>query len=267
MNNKIYKGAVFFDIDGTLVDERLGISVPPESTKNAIAALREKGYITGIATGRAKCYLPDMGIDFDCFVTCNGAVVEINDEVIVNEHIPKDKLNKVIDYLEKNDFGYNVETREICYYGERTKDKMFEMFNHFNITANCFTPLKSTDNLKVNKVLVSFDDIAQFEKLKEVFSEDFLITRHHNNNSGDVSFFNATKATGIEAIINHLGIKVSDTYAFGDDANDLEMLTFAGCGIAMTPHSALLDGVAKYITGGVGENGIYNALTHLGLID
>lgn len=266
MNKKIYKGAVFFDIDGTLVDERLGISVPPESTKSAIAQLRKNGYVAGIATGRAKCYLPDTGIDFDCFVTCNGAVAEINNNVIVNEYIPSEKLNVLIRYLEKNNFGYNIETREICYFGERTKEKMFKMFEHFNITANCFVPLKSAEGLKVNKVLVCFDDISQFEKLKEDFSEDFLITRHHNNNSGDVSFFHATKATGIEAMINHIGIDVSDTYAFGDDANDLEMLTFAGCGIAMTPHSALLDSVAKYVTDGVGNDGISNALIHLGLI-
>lgn len=264
--NKTYKGAVFFDIDGTLVDERLGITKPTDATKDAIAALKANGYMTGIATGRAKCYVPDMGIDFDCYVTCNGAVVEINDEVIVNEYIDEGKLKQLTQYLDENDFGYNIESRDICYYGERTKEKMFEMLTHFNISTEHFTPLKSIAGLKANKAIVSFDNDEQFEKLISTFSDDFLITRHHTNNSGDVSIFGVTKATGIEAVINNAGIDISDTYAFGDDANDLEMLTFVGCGIAMTPHSALLDDVAKMITCGVNENGISEALIKLGMI-
>ena len=264
--NKTYNGAVFFDIDGTLVDERLGIIKPTDSTKAAISALKANGYMTGIATGRAKCYVPDMGIDFDCCVTCNGAVAEINDEIIVNEYIDKDKLEQLVHYLDKNNFGYNIEARDICYYGERTKEKMFEMLTHFNISTEKFRPLKSTAGLKVNKAIVSFDTDEQFEKLISTFSDDFLITRHHTNNSGDVSIFGVTKATGIEAVIKNAGIDVSDTYAFGDDSNDLEMLTFVGCGIAMTPHSALLDDVAKMVTCGVDEDGITKALIELGMI-
>lgn len=264
--SKTYKGAVFFDIDGTLVDERLGITKPTAATKAAIAALKANGYMTGIATGRAKCYVPDMEIDFDCYITCNGAVAEIDGEVIVNEYIEEDKLRQLTQYLDENDFGYNIETRDICYYGERTKKKMFERLTHFNINTENFIPLKSIDGLKSNKAIVSFCSDEQFEKLISTFSDDFLITRHHTNNSGDVSIFGVTKATGIEAVINNAGIDVSDTYAFGDDANDLEMLTYVGCGIAMTPHSALLDDAAKIITCGVGEDGISKALTKLRMI-
>ena len=40
---KKYKGAVFFDVDGTLIDERIGVRVPTEATRDAIARLRENG--------------------------------------------------------------------------------------------------------------------------------------------------------------------------------------------------------------------------------
>ena len=65
---KNYKGAVFFDVDGTLVDERLEIFKPTSKTIESIQKLKENGYLVGIATGRARCYVPDMGIDFDCYV-------------------------------------------------------------------------------------------------------------------------------------------------------------------------------------------------------
>jgi len=44
------------------------------------------------------------------------------------------------------------------------------------------------------------------------------------------------------------------------------MLTTVGWGVAMTPHSPLLDGVVKKYTRSVGEEGVAVALSELGLI-
>lgn len=266
MTEKKYKGAVFFDIDGTLVDERAGISKPSELTKKGVEALKKNGYLTGIATGRAKCYVPDMDIDFDCYITCNGAVAEINGKVIFNAHIEEDKLCRVLNYIQENKFGYDIETRDRCYYGEKTKENLFEMLKKFSINQTCFTPFKDASGLLANKVMVTFDNDTQFEKLCKDFCDDFLITRHHDNNSCDISIFGITKATGINAVIQREGIDIADTYAFGDDANDIDMLATVGYGIAMTPHSPLLDEVVKEVTASVADDGVYNALVKLGII-
>ena len=92
---KDYKGAVFFDVDGTLVDERLKIYQPTEMTKQAIARLKENGYLVGIATGRSRCYTPKTDIDFDCYVTSNGAVAEVDGKEIHNDFISKEDLLNV----------------------------------------------------------------------------------------------------------------------------------------------------------------------------
>ena len=44
------------------------------------------------------------------------------------------------------------------------------------------------------------------------------------------------------------------------------MLKTVGCGIAMTPHAAVLDAAADMFTKGVDEDGIAAALTELGMI-
>ena len=49
---KDYKGIVFFDYDGTLIDEVDGIFQMPDSTKEALTKLRENGYAVCICTGR-----------------------------------------------------------------------------------------------------------------------------------------------------------------------------------------------------------------------
>ena len=74
------------------------------------------------------------------------------------------------------------------------------------------------------------------------------------------------KKEGIRAVIDCLGIPMDNTYAFGDDENDFEMLQAVGHGIAMTPHARRLEGVAEYITCSVGEDGIFHGLQHYGLL-
>ena len=74
------------------------------------------------------------------------------------------------------------------------------------------------------------------------------------------------KAEGVKAIIDRFGIPIENTYAFGDGENDVEMLGAVGTGIAMEIHSPALDGVAKFVTDSVKNEGIYNALKKLELI-
>lgn len=63
--------AAFFDIDGTLLP--FHAKALPESTVQALAALRENGVKTFIATGRPPVHLPYLhaldGIPFDSYVT------------------------------------------------------------------------------------------------------------------------------------------------------------------------------------------------------
>lgn len=263
---KKYQGAVFFDIDGTLVDERLQIFEPTPKTKEALRKLKERGYLIGVATGRAKCYLPDLGIDFDCYVTCNGAVCEVDGEEIVNDYIPEEDVRRVIDFLEEEKMGYDLETSEQCYIDPKSEQIFWEMMQVFHIenTGN-FAYYIDPTGLKINKILITFEREEQLQKMRDQFGEEFFVHRHHQNNSADVGKKGMSKAEGIRAVIESLGISMDNTYAFGDDENDFEMLQAVGHGIAMTPHAEKLDQVAEYITCGVGEEGILQGLTHYGL--
>ena len=59
---------------------------------------------------------------------------------------------------------------------------------------------------------------------------------------------------------------MSETYAFGDSMNDLEILQEAGTGIAMGNAVPKLKEGADYVTDRIDENGIYNACKHFRLI-
>lgn len=262
----LYKGAVFFDIDGTLVDERQEIFVPTDATKASIQKLKQNGYLVGIATGRAKCYLPNIGIDFNCYVTCNGAVAEIDGQVIHNESISKDKILHLCNYFAKNDIAYATESREICRYNPAKEELLFSLLKTFNISPEAFVPFSDNQCDAANEVIIAFDTEEQFASLQADLSDEYQILRHHNHLSADIMPVGMSKAVGINAIISAAGIDISDTYAFGDDLNDIEMLSAVGCGVAMTPHAEPLEAVAKMFTGSVKDEGITAALTKLGLI-
>ena len=69
-----------------------------------------------------------------------------------------------------------------------------------------------------------------------------------------------TKATGLAEVARRLGIAAADVIAFGDMPNDLQMLQWAGCGVAMgNAHRALL-AVADEVTATNAEDGVAQVL-------
>ena len=70
----------------------------------------------------------------------------------------------------------------------------------------------------------------------------------------------------MEAICHHYGIRQEDTIAFGDGGNDIEMLQWAGIGIAMGNAGEETRAAADYVTDDVEKDGLWKAFEHFGLI-
>ena len=75
-----------------------------------------------------------------------------------------------------------------------------------------------------------------------------------------------SKARGIQAALNQLGLNMNDAMAFGDGLNDREMLQAVGLGVAMGNAHPDLKTIAHHIAPAVNEDGIYRALVDLGVI-
>jgi hydroxymethylpyrimidine pyrophosphatase-like HAD family hydrolase len=84
--------------------------------------------------------------------------------------------------------------------------------------------------------------------------------------STDVLPSGGSKARGIREIIDRLGFTSEDVYAFGDGLNDIEMLRFAGNGIAMGNAPGAVKRAVKYVTEDVNNNGISHGLELVGLL-
>ncbi|WP_290155453.1 HAD family hydrolase, partial [uncultured Dubosiella sp.] len=74
------------------------------------------------------------------------------------------------------------------------------------------------------------------------------------------------KDQGLLRVAHHFGAEPSETIAFGDGLNDLDMLRTAGIGVAMGNAMEGLKKAADYVTRTVEEEGVAFALRHFHLI-
>lgn len=87
----------FFDIDGTLLDEEKRL---PQSTKQAIAALKEKGHEVAIATGRAPYFFKELReeLEIDSYICFNGQYVVFKGELIYENTLDMDAFTEMERY-------------------------------------------------------------------------------------------------------------------------------------------------------------------------
>ena len=75
-----------------------------------------------------------------------------------------------------------------------------------------------------------------------------------------------SKGAALRRIAHMLGVARDEVIAFGDSHNDLDMLAFAGVGVAMGNASAEVKALADLITDSNEDDGIATALERLGVI-
>ena len=84
--------------------------------------------------------------------------------------------------------------------------------------------------------------------------------------SGEMTKMGVNKATGMQRLMDELKIGREDTIAFGDGPNDVEMLQFAGTGVAMGNAIPAVKQYADMVTDKIDEDGLYHAFERLHLL-
>lgn len=252
---------MFFDIDGTLVDDDKNI---PLSAKKAIEELKRKNVYVAIATGRAPFMFEhirqELGID--SYVSFNGQYVVFEGEIIYENPISQEALRK----LYEASSAHNHPMVFMC-----DKDMRATTDNHPYIK-------ESLANLKLKYPQVDvnyYRDRRIYQALLFCEQEQESFLHHHyealdfirwHEFSCDVLPGGGSKAIGVDKIIQASGLNKKQSFAFGDGLNDIEMLQEVGTGIAMGNAVVSLKEVADYITETVDENGILKGLEHFRIL-
>jgi len=258
--NKSYNGAVFFDVDGTLLDAPNDIKSITKKTKEALLLLKEAGYLCALCTGRAEYYSKVPHELFDVLITLNAAFIRVDGKVFYSKSIEKEKATRVIDFLDKNSYSYLMEGHEKFY----CKDKEEYYFKRLLTFVDLpFETAGADEKIKCGefaKLIITYKDEAAFKRLEQFLNGEFMVCKHPFNNSCDLVMNDVNKGIGVRKILEHFEISKECAYAFGDSDNDYEMFLEVSNPIVMTPSSEKARNAAKYITDSVKDEGIYNAV-------
>lgn len=258
---------IFFDIDGTLVDEKSQIL--PRSTADAIGALVERGHIPVVNTGRPFTHIDPRvrALPFVGCVAAGGSEVRIGDKWLKKETVSAEAMDFLIDRVRKHGLQVVYEAEEGYYLdGENSA-------HHPEIDTQCAFMGRIGNFVRdvrqgITDPVVKFCtfDVPGCDRASMI--EDAAPWFEYIDRRGMAEFVlkGSSKALGMELILKELNCPKEETMSFGDSANDIPMLKAAGIGVAMGNGVEEAKAAADFVTKTVMEDGIAYALKHFGLI-
>lgn len=257
---------VFFDIDGTIYESGKGT---PESTKEALQLLKANGHIPVMCTGRpmSSLFPEQLELGFPCIIGGAGAYIAYEGKVLRDILLDPRLVARTVPKLEA--IGCTVILEGPKYLSYRYEGKGREYFRILSfLHENYPDRIKEMEPERdeASKMTFWIPDLEAFEALKPELSRDFALAQYESAPCTEMMPAGITKADGIRALIEYLGIPRENTYAFGDGPNDLEMLQYVQYGTAMGNAEESVLKTAKYRTESIWEDGVYLALKRYGLI-
>ena len=247
--------AVFFDIDGTLFSHKMmGV---PDSTKKALRMLREKGIKSYIATGRCWTEMKSLPIDyseFDGMVLLNGQIcLDSEGNIIYESPIEEGDLKEIVFEFEQKKMPVLLIERDSIYI-----NYVDEIVIEAQKTFSLPTPMVGEyGDKKIYQACVYANEEQEKELMKRL--QYCKTTRWHEYGIDLISECGG-KDIGIGHVLEYYGINRSECMAFGDGENDVDMLKYAGIGVAMGNATDSTKACADYVTKDIEHDGIYYAL-------
>ena len=252
--------AAFFDIDGTLLS--FNTHRVSDGTVRAFETLRRHGVHTFISSGRPMVLIPPMPVAFEGYITMNGGLVFLNDErrtTLLSNPIPRSDSEAWVDFAKKRNLCTMVFTRDGMYASQlNAASEAIRQQLEFEMP-----PVVDIDSLRQREAyqLIALMPASADGQVAALLPHCRL-PRWHPAFTDIVAEGNS-KAAGMDVICRHFGIRQEETLAFGDGGNDIEMLRWAGVGVAMGNAGQTVKACADMVTASVDDEGIEKAVNQL----
>lgn len=254
------KKAVFFDIDGTLINIMKKRPQMTERTRQAIRALRRAGHRTFIASGRPLVYLDpeltEQGL-FDGYVLMNGAAVFVDGACVYQRPLPRARVAEIVTLCEAHGVEYVLQGARQVYLKSEFHG-LADFYRSIGVDVGRFVrsfQLDEVDACKLEFLAFEEEGGGVFGRLLAMPGLTGLMDPYHKKNM-ELYASDISKGSGILKALVYLGIPVRDSIAFGDGLNDIEMMQTVGMGIAMGNAQPEVKAVARYEVPSVDEDGV-----------
>ncbi|MSV24512.1 HAD family phosphatase [Selenomonas sp. WCA-380-WT-3B 3/] len=258
---------IALDLDGTLNNDEKEIT---PKTREALLAVQRLGVTVVLASGRqapglrreaeALCLKDYHGL----LLSYNGGRIQdaTTGEILFDSNIDNDTAVAFLRHLEEwPELSPIVDDGESIYTTDARRHKVMDESRNNNlrvkivpniadaVAAGGFRPVKIL-TAAPNEVLV-----PHLSDIRRGFEEDMSFVQ------SAPWFYEGTikgvsKSSSLSRVCERLGVDPSEVMAFGDAQNDMSMLEFAGCGVAMGNACAELKDMADEVTLSNNEDGI-----------
>jgi Cof subfamily protein (haloacid dehalogenase superfamily) len=257
------------DLDGTLVGPDLIVSL---RNRTALRAAQDRGVFVTLATGRMlRSTLPfarDLWLTTP-LICYQGAMVAdpITGDLLFHRTVPMVLAREVLDLAEGRGWHIHYYVDDVMYVDEMTP----QVTRYTSIVTGAMP--RAVGNLRAfldrlppgrepTKLLIIGDEAATTGTLMELrarFSDRLYITRSLPI-FAEVANPECSKGAALTWLAGRLGVAQGDTMAIGDALNDLEMVQWAGTGVAMGNAVPELKAAAGYETSAVDQDGVAEAI-------
>jgi Cof subfamily protein (haloacid dehalogenase superfamily) len=266
MVSKMKPSIIFFDIDGTLFNEKTYIV--PGSAKAALRQAQENGHLIFINTGRTIIGIDDCvkELNFDGYICGCGTYIEFKNKELLHRDLGVNLSKQIADKLRQYNIDAILEGKNDIYYDITIHSKEVLRIKERHIKEG-FYKGKTFDDPAINfdKLVIWTNENSDFEKFHEEFKNVFEFI-HRGEGFYELIPVGFSKASGIEYLEEHLDIPHENTFAIGDSTNDLSMLEYVKNSIAMGNSHPLLFDLVSFVTKDIEEDGIEYALKHHNII-
>ena len=262
--------AMIFDLDGTLLNRDRIIT---QQTILTLERCKESGIGLFIATARPPLLERMLSWDentmslFDGGVYYNGGCIIINEQkdyLFMSDEI----VQKTIEYVFKDD-NLNI---TLQLEGEKhalrfpLEDKYFKSWG---VSAESVLSFNQIGNLKTVKILIFYDNLIDSVKplndeliacLKALCYDTAQFYLTDKGKCVQIMGETVNKLQGIEKIRKCLGLQKDEIAVFGDDVNDIEMLSEYKYSVAMGNAECHVKDAAGFVTSDNDSDGIHHAI-------
>ncbi len=258
--------AVAMDLDRTILADNLEFS---PAVVRAVGRLGEAGIAAIVATGRmfasARPYALQLGVTAP--VICyQGALVADprTGEWLLHRPMDVALAHEVIEAVDAAGFHMNVYVDDELYV-EELNEEAITYATHARLEAHAVGDLLTWLDKPTTKIVVVGDpqglDRLQ-DKLRARFDGRAFIAKSLPIFL-ELALPGVSKGSALEFVCERLGIDPRTVVAFGDGANDVELLETAGLGVAVADADAALRPIAGWTVPSVDDDGVAGFLDAL----
>ena len=253
------------DLDGTIIGDRMQVS---PRVRRALRLAQDAGVCVTLATGRLFGSTRALADDLDIhepLICFQGALVQdpVTEKVYRRRNVPLDVAHEFVDFVRDCGWDLCLCIDDRIYAEKATPSLRFYVeYSPVKLQLTRVDDLRaflSSEPLKIVVVVETEQAATVGDVLRERFKERLRIVRS-SHRFVEATNLAASKGQALSFLAQMRGVAQVETMAIGDNDNDVDMIAWAGLGIAMGNASDAVKAAASHVVPSVEEDGAAQAI-------